>query len=184
MVRPLDRGGAFAASHNAGLLACKFIVLKCLRRGLRIRIRASLSRSCPGVGGALLPLTWCRSVCITEEVQLNGDYDDETSEEEYEPWTETERHVVENTTIHDEIRAWEEKHPKCGMMHLDGGCTEVRLHGVVVRTAADFAAMEQADREFKMEEEQRKFVQAVLLELKQKMADRAKQSRETVKAIK
>lgn len=71
--------------------------------------------------------------------------------------------MVENTTIHDEIRAWEEKHPKCGMMPLDGGCTEVRLNCVIGRTAANFAAMEEADREFKMEEEQRKFFQAVLL---------------------
>lgn len=50
-------------------------------------------------------------------------------------------------------------------MHLDHDSTEVLLQGVVVRTAADFAAIEKADRDAKMEEEQRKIFQVVLLEL-------------------
>jgi hypothetical protein len=97
--------------------------------------------------------------------------------EEHEPWIRS--RVVEDTTLHDEIRAWERKHH--GMMRLDTARTEVKLHGVIVRTAADFAAMEQADKESKMEEEQRKIFQSVLLELKQRVANRA--GRESVETI-
>jgi hypothetical protein len=119
------------------------------------------------------------SVCITEEVQFNREYDDGTYEEEDEPWIEIWRRVVEDTTVHDEIRACEEKHPKCGIMSLDLVSTEVRLHGVVVRTAADFAAIEQADRDSKMEDEQREIFQAVLLELMHRATVRA----DTIEAI-
>ena len=112
-------------------------------------------------------------VCITEEVQFNGEYNNGIPEEQDGPWTEIWRRVVEDTTVHDEIRTWEEKHPKCGMMLLDGGCTAVRLHGVVVRTAADYAAIEKADRDSKMEDEQREIFQAVLLELMHRAAVRA-----------
>lgn len=67
------------------------------------------------------------------------------------------------------------------LMRLDLASTEVKLHGVIIHTAADFAAIEKADREAKMEEEQRKIFQAVLLELNQKMAGRA--ACETVEVI-
>lgn len=68
-------------------------------------------------------------------------------------------------------------------MSLDLASTEVKLRGVIVRTAADFAAIEKADRDAKVEEEQRKTFQVVLLEFKQKMADRSGKSCEIVGAI-
>jgi len=95
--------------------------------------------------------------------------DEGTLEEDYERWIET--RVVENTTLHDETRAWEEKYSS--WMSLDLAFTEVKLRGVIVRTPADFAAIEKADRDAKMEEEQRKAFQAVVLEFKQNIADRS-----------
>lgn len=82
-------------------------------------------------------------------------------------------------TLHELVRGWERNHP--GLMLFDLASTKVKPQGVIIRTAADFAAIEKADREAKMEEEQRKIFQAVLLELKQKTADRG--LRETVDAI-
>ena len=43
-----------------------------------------------------------------------------------------------NTSLHDKVRAWEERHQS--VMHLDLGATKIKLHGVIVRTAADIAA--------------------------------------------
>jgi hypothetical protein len=100
--------------------------------------------------------------------------DDETLEQECEPWVET--RIVENTTLHSEIRAWEEKHP--GMMRLETRATQIKLYGVMIRTATDFAAMEQADRELEMEEDQHNIFQGVLLELKQTVADKAQNAHE------
>lgn len=120
-----------------------------------------------------------RDTRTSEECDATTSDDEETFVDENELWTHS--RVVEDTTLHDEIRAWERKHP--GMMRLDTACTCVKLHGVIVRTAADFAALKQADRELRMEEEQRKNFQAVLLELKQKMADRAGNLHKEVEAI-
>lgn len=121
-----------------------------------------------------------RDTSITpEECDATTPDDEETFVDENKLWTHS--RVVEDTTLHDEIRAWERKHP--GMMRLDIACTWVELHGVIVRIAADFAALEQTDRELRMEEEQRKNFQAVLLELKQKMADRAGRLHKEVEAI-
>lgn len=121
------------------------------------------------------------SVCTETEVQVDKAGDEETPEEdegmpeeEYEPWTE--RHVVENSTVHDEMRASKNHYPSYGMMRLDDACTEIRLHGVIVRTAADFAAIEK-------EAKQRKTFQAVLLELKQRVAGRAGNPCETLEAV-
>jgi hypothetical protein len=100
--------------------------------------------------------------------------DDETLEQECEPWVE--KRIVENTTLHSEIRAWEEKHP--GMMRLETRATQIKLYGVMIRTATDFAAMEQADRELEMEEDQHNIFQGVLLELKQTVADKAQNAHE------
>lgn len=83
--------------------------------------------------------------------------------------------VLNHAPLHHLTRVWEEKHRT--MMCLDG--TDVRLHGVVIRTAADFAATEKADRDAKMEGAQRKIFQGVLLELMHRTADRA----ETMKTI-
>lgn len=81
------------------------------------------------------------------------------------------QYFVKDMTLHEQTRDWEEK---CSsVMRLDTASTVVRLHGVIVHTAADFAAIERADRDAKMEDEQRKIFQGVLLELKQKAADRA-----------
>lgn len=77
--------------------------------------------------------------------------------------------LLNSASLHHLTRVWEEKHRT--MMCLDS--TDVRLHGVVICTAADFAAIEKADRDSKMEEEQRKTFQAVLLELMHRTADRA-----------
>lgn len=80
-------------------------------------------------------------------------------------------YFVKDMTLHEQTRDWEEK---CSsIMRLDTASTVVRLHGVIVHTAADFAAIEKADRDAKMEAEQRKVLQAVLLELKQKTSDKA-----------
>jgi hypothetical protein len=88
--------------------------------------------------------------------------------------------VMDDMTLHDQIRAWDAKQPS--MTRLDLAATEVMLDGVDIRTAADFAAMEKADRDAKMEAEQRKIFQAVLLELMQKAADRAGNLREVEEA--
>ena len=120
-----------------------------------------------------------RDTRTPEEGDATTPEDEEIFVDENELWIHS--RVVEDTTLHDEIRTWERKHP--GMMRLNTACTWVKLHGVIVRTAADFAALEQADRELRMEEEQRKSFQAVLLELKQKMADRAGRLHKEVEAI-
>lgn len=98
---------------------------------------------------------------------------------EGEPGSRTISHTLSGLKLHELVRGWERSHP--GLMRLDLASTEVKLHGVIIHTAADFAAIEKADREAKMEEEQRKIFQAVLLELNQKMAGRA--ACETVEVI-
>jgi hypothetical protein len=122
------------------------------------------------VKGTVWVTTEDRSGKTDDEGTLEGDY-------VYRPGP----YFVKDMTLHEQTRDWEEK---CSsVMRLDTVSTVVRLHGVIVHTAADFAAIEQSDRETKMEKEQRRSFQAVMLELKQKAADRARDISETVKAI-
>lgn len=125
-------------------------------------------------------------VWIAEEEQIDQtcaertlEEDEEASDEDYD--SRTRQYTLYDSTLHDQIRAWERRHRSS--MRLDLAATEVTLHGVVIRTAADFAALEKADRDAKMEEEQRELFHTVLRELKQKAAERAGGSCETLDVI-
>lgn len=116
-------------------------------------------------------------VYITMENRVGETDDDGTFDADHisRPEVLREELLLSNATLHHLTRVWEEKHRT--MMCLES--TEVRLHGVVISTAADFAAIEKADKDLKMEKAQREMFQGVLLELMHRVVDRADTSETT-----
>jgi len=86
-------------------------------------------------------------------------------------------YVDEYARLFDRVKAWEKKHPD--MARLDLEATRIRLHGVVIRTAADFAAMKKADGEVKLKEDQREVFAELMRRVKQRMDDRGAEIFET-----
>lgn len=75
------------------------------------------------------------------------------------------RRVKKNTTLHDEILAWEEKYASVMMF---SAFTSIDLHGVIIRNDADHAVAAKAEKELKMERDQREHYQKVLIELQER----------------
>jgi len=71
---------------------------------------------------------------VTERIEHITDVG--TPGEGFETWGSTREE--KNSSLHGKVRAWEERHQS--VMHLDLEATKIKLHGVIIRTAAGVAA--------------------------------------------